>query len=204
MVSIFQATNGTAMDHVRALMQDFLAWQRERHADDWRLVDLHRHDPGFEQELAELPDIYALAPGKVQPAARLSSPLQKRGSLLIAYHAGHPAGCVALRDLGTGICELKRMFVPADFRGLGVGRALIMRAMAEARQAGYARMRLAASKRHTEAICLYEKSGFTRLLPPDALSTDAQTADAQTTGAPATDAPEAEPLAGVIFYERGL
>jgi len=198
MVSIFHATNGTAIDHVRALMQDFLAWQRERHADDWRLVDLLRHDQGFEEELAELPDIYAL------PAARPSSPLQKRSSLLIAYHAGHPAGCVALRDLGTGICELKRMFVPADLRGLGVGRALVMRAMSEARHAGYARMRLAASKRHTEAICLYEKSGFTRLSSADASSPGALPGDAPVTPAPATGAPEAEPTAGVIFYERGL
>lgn len=198
MVSIFHATNGTAIDHVRALMQDFLAWQRERHADDGRLVDLHRHDEGFEQELAELPDIYAL------PAVRPSSPLQKRGSLLIAYHAGHPAGCVALRDLGTGICELKRMFVPADLRGLGVGRALVMRAMSEARHAGYARMRLAASRRHTEAIRLYEKSGFTRLSSADASPGDVPAACASTTGAPTTEAPEAEPTAGVIFYERGL
>ena len=44
-----------------------------------------------------------------------------------------------------------------------------MRAMAEARQAGYGRMRLAATKRQTEAIRLYENSGFARLVTDDAL-----------------------------------
>jgi N-acetylglutamate synthase-like GNAT family acetyltransferase len=183
MVSIFQATTCTAVNHVRALMRDFVTWQRERHAEEWSLIQLHRNDEAFEQELAgqphdKLPQFDSLL------SIRSSSPLVKRSSLLIAYHGGHPAGCVALHDLGAGTCEMKRMFVPANLRGLGVGRALVMRAMAEARQAGYGRMRLAATKRQTEAIRLYENSGFARLVTDDALEEELKT--------------------GFIFFERRL
>ena len=94
-------------------------------------------------------------PGKYAPP--------KKGRLLIAYRGGQPAGCVALRDLGDNVAEMKRMFVPPVFRGLGVGRALADRVIADARQAGYRRMRLDTSRRQAEAIRLYEASGFQRI-----------------------------------------
>jgi ribosomal protein S18 acetylase RimI-like enzyme len=87
------------------------------------------------------------------------------GSLLIAYHDGQPAGCVALRDLGDGACEMKRMFVPPACRGLGIGRALADHVLADARTAGYRVMRLDTSRRQAEAIRLYENSGFKRISP---------------------------------------
>lgn len=97
--------------------------------------------------------------------------------LFIAYHGGEPAGCVALRDRGAnengdGVCEMKRLFVPVAFRGMGLGRALVRRAIAEATQAGYARMRLDTGRRQVEAIHLYEKSGFKRVPPADDLAPD--------------------------------
>jgi ribosomal protein S18 acetylase RimI-like enzyme len=108
---------------------------------------------------------------------REASPPAAVSGLLIAYHGGAPAGCVALRDHGpgsdgAGICEMKRLFVPEAFRGMGVGRALVRRAIAEATQAGYARMRLDTSTRQAEAIRLYEKTGFKRIPPDDAVPPD--------------------------------
>ena len=79
---------------------------------------------------------------------------------------------MALRDLGDKICEMKRMFVPEAFRGLGGGRALADRVIADARAAGYERMRLDTSKRQDEAMRLYERSGFRRIAPYYELSDD--------------------------------
>jgi len=147
MASILQATTDMALDHARALMRAFLAWHRERHAEDIALIDAYFDDAEFERELASLPGKYA----------------PPKGRLLIAYHSGQPAGCVALRDLGDGVCEMKRMFVPGAFRGNGIGRLLADRVIAEARQAGYSRMRLDTSRRQAEAMRLYEKVGFIRI-----------------------------------------
>ncbi len=149
MLSIFQAATKTELNDVRSLMRAFVAWHRERHVEDIALIDRYFDAEAWEAELAGLP-------GKYAPS---------KGSLLIAYRGGQPAGCVALHDLGDGIAEMKRMFVPTAFRGLGVGRALADRVMADARKAGYRRMRLDTSRRQKEAIRLYEASGFRRIQP---------------------------------------
>lgn len=150
MISIFQAATNTELNDVRALMRAFVAWHRERHVEDIALIDRYFDEVAWEAELAGLP-------GKYAPP--------KKGRLLIAYRGGQPAGCVALRDLGDNVAEMKRMFVPPVFRGLGVGRALADRVIADARQAGYRRMRLDTSRRQAEAIRLYEASGFQRIEP---------------------------------------
>ena len=156
MVSIFQAATNTELNDVRFLMRGFLAWHRERHVEDLALIDRYFDESSWEAELAALPGKYA----------------PPKGSLLIAYRGGQAAGCVALRDLGDGVAEMKRMYVPVAFRGLGVGRALADRIIADARKAGHRRVRLDTSRRQKEAIQLYEASGFKRIPPYYPLSDD--------------------------------
>lgn len=141
---IVQATSKSELEDVRALMRAFVAWHRARHVEDITLVNRYFDQHAFDDELAGLPGKYA----------------QPHGSLLIAYEDGQPAGCVALRNLGVGVCEMKRMFVAEEFRELGIGRALTARIILDAKQAGYRVMRLDTSKRQGEAIRLYERAGF--------------------------------------------
>ena len=149
MLLIREPRSPSALDDVRSLMRAFVAWHRERHVEDLDLVERYFDGPAFDAELAALPGKYA----------------RPKGRLLIAYHDEQPAGCVALRDLGEGICEMKRMFVPMARRGHGIGRALAVDIIAEARAAGYRRMRLDTSKRQREAMRLYERAGFRRVPP---------------------------------------
>jgi GNAT superfamily N-acetyltransferase len=146
-VDVAQAVSQAECDDVRGLMRAFVAWHRERHVQDLALIDSYFDQAAFDAELAGLP-------GKYAPPA---------GSLLLARVDGAPAGCVALQDLGDGACEMKRMFVPQMFRGMGVGRALANGIIADARAAGYRTMRLDTSIRQNEAIRLYERSGFRRV-----------------------------------------
>jgi GNAT superfamily N-acetyltransferase len=129
-------------------MRDFVAWYREHYVVDRDLIDRYFNEE-FEAELRNLRGRYG----------------PPQGSLLIAVLADRPAGCVALRNLGDGICEMKRMFVPTEFRRRGVGSQLVRFVILNAKIAGYRLMRLYTSKRLGEAIRFYERLGFRRTAP---------------------------------------
>ncbi len=103
----------------------------------------------FERELATLPGAYA-PPG---------------GRLFLACVGGESAGCVALRALEPGTCEMKRLFVRPAYRSSGVGRQLVERVINEAREAGYLRIRLDTLPIMGTAIQLYRRLGFREIAP---------------------------------------
>jgi putative acetyltransferase len=144
------------LNHVRSLMRTFIAWHRDRHSEDTRLIDAYFDAEAFEQELATLPGKYA----------------PPHGQLLLATVDDSPAGCVALREIDSACCEMKRMFVYTKFHGKGVGRTLAEAIIKEARTLGYRTMRLDTSFRQNEARRLYQGLGFKSIEPYYELSED--------------------------------
>jgi len=149
MLEIATATNQEQLDSVRSLMRAFVGWHRQRHQEDLALINQYFDAKGFEAELAALP-------GKYGP---------RKGRLLLAKLNGKPAGCVALREIDSQSCEMKRMFVYPLLQGKGVGRGLAEAIVREAKTIGYSYMRLDTSFRQVEAQNLYKSLGFKHIDP---------------------------------------
>lgn len=100
---------------------------------------------GFDKELERLPGEYAPPDGR----------------LFVAEHEGKVAGCIVLKRLGPDTCEMKRLYVRDDFRGLGIGRILADKLIAEARVIGYRKMALdTIEDKMKAAVGLYRSLGF--------------------------------------------
>ncbi len=136
MAKIVHARTREQLAHVRALLAEYAA--APRCAKAFR---------DFGREVAELPGEYA-PPG---------------GCLLLATFRRRPAGCVGLSRAEDGACKMKRLFVRPEYRGRGIGRALALAAIEEARRIGYPRMRLYTFRFMREAIVLYRTLGFRRV-----------------------------------------
>jgi len=119
----------------------------------------------FERELKALPGEYG-PPG---------------GTILLSCGGDLVLGCVALRPLGQGICEMKRLFVRPGFRGRAVGRGLAEAVIADAVLKGYRKMRLDTVPAMIEAIALYRSLGFRPI-----------------------GAYRANPIPGALFFEKDL
>jgi DNA-binding MarR family transcriptional regulator/GNAT superfamily N-acetyltransferase len=157
--TVENAQTSATIDEARSLMMEYADFLGE---------DLSFQ--GFAQELAELPGKYAPPSGALL-LARLPDRRPR----------SEPAGCVALRKLSPGVCEMKRLFVRPHYRSHGIGRLLAQRVIEEARRLGYKVMRLDTLERLQGAVALYRSLGFVQI-PPYCEN----------------------PLPGVMFWEKRL
>lgn len=149
MMRVIEPTSEVELDQVRGLLRCFVGWARARYAAEIEFVQQYFDEAAFEAELMGLPGKYA----------------RPQGRLLLALDGDRPAGCVASRDLGAGVCEMKRLYVDPSLHGKGIGRALVSTLVQEAKLAGYLTMRLDTGPSQVEAQTLYRSAGF-RLITP--------------------------------------
>src|SRR5437667_3115306 len=138
--SVTEIVRAHSLDDIkgaRSLFREYAAWLE---------IDLCFQN--FEKELSELPGDYAPPDGR----------------LLLVFVNKALAGCIALRKIGEGVCEMKRLFVRPDFRGKSLGRKLVAAIIREATDIGYQRMRLdSLPPKMGDAIALYRSMGFNEI-----------------------------------------
>lgn len=139
LLRIDQAETPEQIETVRLLFREYETW-----------LGLDLCFQRFEEEVRNLPGWYSPPDGR----------------LLLASVDGKPAGCVGLRKLDDGICEIKRLYLRPEARGLGLGNRLIEMLIEQAGFAGYQRIRLDTHPpKMGKAVKLYESHGF-KPIPP--------------------------------------
>jgi putative acetyltransferase len=86
-----------------------------------------------------------------------------RGTFIVARVAGRAVGCGAVRLLDPMTAEAKRMYVEPDHQGRGIGRAILSRLEAAARQLGAQRLVLETGIHQEAAMAVYRHAGFTQI-----------------------------------------
>jgi putative acetyltransferase len=136
-IELFQATLPEHIEQIRALFLEYGS-----------SLGFSLCFQSFDEELKSLPGAYSPPSGR----------------LLLARCGDHAGGCIALRRIEAGICEMKRLYVRPGDRGLG--RMLVELLIAEARAIGYECMRLdTVGSAMQDAIALYRRVGFKEIAP---------------------------------------
>jgi putative acetyltransferase len=92
-----------------------------------------------------------------------NQPLRAGDVYLIAFLAGKPVGCGALRKYDAVTAEVRRMYVLKPARRGGIARAILIQLEKQAARIGYDMLLLETGNRQHPAMALYESYGFTRI-----------------------------------------
>lgn len=110
-----------------------------------------RFDAGFDPSLSLAPD-----------AREFTRPC---GAFIVARLRGSPVGCGAVKVYKGGAADIKRMWIDASVRGLGLGKRLLSELERHARDQGATLARLETNRALEEAIAMYRAHGYAEVAP---------------------------------------
>ena len=140
MLGIELVRNQSQADAVYELAYEFVDWLRDRYPEMAHDIGVYLEHQKFDEQIRKVLTHYN----------------PPKGECLLANHNGEAVGILMLKDLGGRVCEVNRMFVRENARGLGAGRSLLENLKQRAREMGFETMTLSALPRHHEALSLYQ------------------------------------------------
>lgn len=136
-VKVAQAVSAANLGEVRDLFEQYA-----------QLRGYEFEGVNFEQEMADLPGPYNPANG---------------GRLLMATYEGEAAGCVGLKKLDASTAEVKRLYVPPQYRGNGIGKTLVTEAIRQAAELGYKTLVADTDLNMRIAMLIFDEHGFRQI-----------------------------------------
>lgn len=143
---VFQADMVEHRSEIRSLLEEYGHWVGSMCAREFAI----------HMDVREAVDAAMAALEELSPAD---------GRLLLCGDGERIAGCAAMRKIGEGMGEIKRMYVRPQFRGQRLGRSMLEELIGVARSVGYTTLRLDSARFMSEAQALYKSVGFRERSP---------------------------------------
>ncbi|MGN0004204.1 MAG: GNAT family N-acetyltransferase [Sphingobacterium composti] len=85
-------------------------------------------------------------------------------NVVVVYENNQAVGCGGMKKYENEVIEIKRMFVPIEYRGKGIAAKVLTELQVWAKELGYKKCILETGDKMIEAIGLYKKNNF-RIIP---------------------------------------
>ena len=127
-------------------------------------VEVDPRSPRAEQAASRyFEELAARFEGGFEITAYAGEPSADPGRVVLALRGDRTVACGTVRRLAAGVGEIKRMWVDPAARGVGLGRRMLAHLEHLAAAQGLHLVRLDTNATLTEAIALYDRSGYRRI-----------------------------------------
>ena len=112
-----------------------------------------------------------LYPAESQHGYDVEKLIRQGVEFFVLYEDGEPAACGGVQLFGDpggnddSYGEIKRMYVRPRFRGRGYAKKMLEHLEGVAAEKGYSKVRLEVGISQPEALGLYERTGYCKILP---------------------------------------
>lgn len=118
----------------------------------------------FQMLVTELDKELAIRDGEDYSFYAQFNKLNSIKHVVVAYENGGAVGCGAVKEFDEASMEVKRMFVPLEARGKGIASIILQELERWTGELGYKKCVLETGYNQPEAIRLYEKNSFVKIL----------------------------------------
>ncbi len=118
-------------------------------------------DADFQQLVVHLDKYLSIIDGEEHTFYAQYNKIDKLRNAVVCYEENIPVGCGAFKAYDTKSVEIKRMFVQPESRGKGIAGLILKELENWAAELNYKEAILETGKKQTDAVHLYQKSGYT-------------------------------------------
>ncbi len=133
--------NDTYKNSVKELFWEYLVWANDRVNDEFNVK-------------------FDIAKMLEEDMDNLNIFLPPNGRIILIESDGKVSGIGCLKKSKEEYGEIKRMYVRPKYRGMGLGKEILLNLLESAREIGYKYVRLDSTKFMNEAHSLYRSMGF--------------------------------------------
>lgn len=90
---------------------------------------------------------------------------KERSVFAVCYMEDHAVGCGGLKELSKSQAEIKRVYSNPEYRGSGIGTAILQYLEAEAKKFGYKQVVVETRRVNEKAVSFYLKNGYRECAP---------------------------------------